>query len=221
MRARTGTEWFLEIGVVVAGIWIALLANNWNLGRVERQRAQEMLRSILSELTDERAEIERVRAFYRENLDVLKSFPKVVKSEKNLARTKRLASIVQRLGGWEFVASKLHSYRAAQSSGALSLIREADVRKALAQTEAALDGLAVQTDAMSRIQIDLLTRDIVRRVNLSDSTFFEPADADDPRTANKVLLVAAVQSNFVDYLADYEKACVALQKVLTRVTDAN
>lgn len=219
---RNMREWFLELCVVVAGIFLALMANNWNLERVDRAREREMLRSMLGDLDAEKLEIQRVLDFYEDSFEKLGSFDRIAASKDMPADERRegLAKIYRRLGTWEFLASKRYTYQAAKSSGALARIRNADVRKALAQAQAAFDGIDVQGDAMARIQIGLLTRDLVQQVDFRSGNFFDPASADDPRTANRVRLVLGTHRGFVDYLTQYRSACGELEKALRAVLEA-
>ena len=65
----TSHNWFavaVDLGIVVAGVFLGLQANNWNEARIERTAAAEYRRQIIDDLKTNEGDIAGRQAYYRQ-----------------------------------------------------------------------------------------------------------------------------------------------------------
>lgn len=132
IRARDWAAVAIEFLIVVLGIFVALQAEDWNQGRIDRQLEQ----IYISRLVDEtRANIESLRLheqIYEDKVQFILALPGL-SLEDAIERDPR--AFMQQVDTSSYIALpdlRSETYQELESSGRLALLRDAQLRSAIA-----------------------------------------------------------------------------------------
>ena len=116
----------LEFASIVVGIFLALVANDWYQGKLDRDLGREALFYIRSEIAENRKEIEQKMPRIKAIQSLLQSYPE----EGQMSVTQIIREMNVKLGhGFDMPLLKRSAWESAQSTGAAKHIKYAIVRE--------------------------------------------------------------------------------------------
>ena len=133
VKKQHWTAVFLDFVIVVAGILIAFQITQWNEGRAERKRAQEYLSHIRTDLRADMTELQGHRDFWEQVTEEGYAAIRYAETEDMRGATEWeiLRSFLHASQSWQFTFVD-STYSELRSAGELGLIRDPELRNALA-----------------------------------------------------------------------------------------
>src|SRR5690242_13461250 len=69
LRAQQWTSVFIELAIVVLGVFIGIQASNWNAAQVEKRKGEEFAQRLLQDLRQDLVGRERMVSYYQAVMD--------------------------------------------------------------------------------------------------------------------------------------------------------
>lgn len=132
IRSRDWTAVAIEFAIVVLGIFVALQAENWNQERRDRQLEQVYISRLIDETRVNLALLNELHQILEDKIDFILALPEMPLGE---AFKRDPQDFMSRLDYSTYLALpglRSETYRELESSGRLSLLRETELRSAIA-----------------------------------------------------------------------------------------
>jgi len=132
IRARDWTAVAIEFAIVVLGIFVALQAENWNQERRDRQLEQAYISRLIDETRVNLVLLTELQQILEDKIDFIRSLPGLSLGE---AFRRDPQEFMSRLDYSTYLALpglRSETYQELESSGRLSLLRDTELRSAIA-----------------------------------------------------------------------------------------
>lgn len=132
LRARDWTAVAIEFAIVVLGIFVALQADNWNQRRLNRQLEQVYLARLADETRDNLKSLNQAEKLFEAKIHFILNLPEMALEEAFKKDPQAFMTEVD-YSSWVSIGDlRSETYQELESSGRLSLLRDSNLRSAIA-----------------------------------------------------------------------------------------
>jgi hypothetical protein len=132
IRARDWVAVAIEFMIVVLGIFVALQAEDWNQGRRDRQLEQEYISRLIDETVANLAILAQHEQIYEDKVHFIIALPDLTLVESLQRDAHAFLSQLDNSSYVQIPDLRSETYRELESSGRLLLLRDSQLRSAIA-----------------------------------------------------------------------------------------
>ena len=130
LKQQHWTGVFIELLIVVLGVFIGMQVSNWNAARLEKQHADELFQRLVGDLESEKATVESLRDYYITTAAYAKIALRELEAPGSVDTETFVVSAYQ-ASQWQEAITSRSTFEEIVATGAVNLIRSAKARELL------------------------------------------------------------------------------------------